>query len=313
MSSRLRFLLAELNLVHLFRVFEEQGIDDSLLPNLTDDDLLKIGIDKLGDRKRLLVAFGGPALPPPSAPTPLSDPLRATRTTPFVNSLGLPFVPISGYKTLFCIWPVRVADYAVYCQEAKTSLPPSDFTQEADHPVVNVSWNEATAFCKWLTRREHQEGLLKDIFIYRLPEDREWSASVELLSELGSTPADRSGKAPGYPWGPLFPPPRNAGNYHTALKTDEFRETSPVGSFAANRFGLHDLGGNVWEWCHDKYDRESPRRVLRGASCFNDDEEYLRSSHREKDLPDSRRNNRGFRIVLAASLQQDPWFERITA
>lgn len=311
MSSLLQTILTRLALRELFPLFTAQGIDDSLLAGLTDDDLQKIGIDKLGDRKKLLSAF---AENPAAAPVvPSTDPLTATRTSPFVNSLGVPFLPIAGYKTLFSAWPVRVCDYQVFCDETSAAMPECDFAQASDHPVVNVSWHEATAYCKWLTKREHHLGTLKDIFIYRLPEDREWSAAVELLGEAGLTPAERSGKVSGYPWGGSYPPPRDAGNYHTALKTDDFRETSPVGSFPANRFGLHDLGGNVWEWCQDKYDRDSTRRVLRGASCFNDDDEYLLSSYRDKDTPDSRRNNRGFRLTLSVSLEKDPWFERISA
>jgi formylglycine-generating enzyme required for sulfatase activity len=110
-----------------------------------------------------------------------------------------------------------------------------------------------------------------------------------------------------YPWGAEFPPPRGAGNYHPSLAVDDFRETSPVGSFPANDFGLHDLGGNVWEWCQDAYDRESERRVLRGASCFNDDDEYLLSSHRDGNTPGARRNNNGIRLVLASDQERDPW------
>jgi len=58
----------------------------------------------------------------------------------------------------------------------------------------------------------------------------------------------RSGIAEGYPWGPDFPPPPDAGNYHSRLKCGNFPETSPVGSFAPNKLGIFDLGGNVWEW-----------------------------------------------------------------
>ena len=86
-------------------------------------------------------------------------------------------------------------------------------------------------------------------------------------------------------------------------------ETSPVGSFAANKFGIYDLGGNVWEWCVDEYEKGSSLRVLRGASCFNDDPELLRSSCRDKSQPDKGRNNAGIRIVLAHQSTGDPWYK----
>ena len=162
-------------------------------------------------------------------------------------------------------------------------------------------------FCKWLTKRERDQGAINHAFVYRLPEDREWSAAVGLVREPWRTPWERSGKARKYPWGGAYPPPRGAGNYHPSLAVDDFRETAPVASFAANPFGIYDLGGNVWEWCLDRYDRES------GGCCgarrvFNDDDDYLLSSYRDKRAPDNRRNNNGIRLVLSMAQERDPWF-----
>jgi hypothetical protein len=268
MSSKLETILVRLDLGELTPLFASQGIDDSLLADLTDEDLQKIGIDQLGHRKRLLAAFAERASNVASTPiSARTDPALATRENPFVNGLGLPFVPIADHTTLFCIWELRVRDYQLYCEESAAEFPSCDFAQGLDHPVVNVTWNDAMAFCKWLTKRERDQDVINKAFVYRLPEDREWSAAVGLVRERGRTPEERSGKAEKYPWGAGYPPPRGAGNYHPSLAVDDFRETAPVGSFAANPFGIYDLGGNVWEWCLDKYDRESDRRVLRGASC----------------------------------------------
>jgi sulfatase modifying factor 1 len=101
-----------------------------------------------------------------------------------------------------------------------------------------------------------------------------------------------------YPWGKGYPPPKEAGNYSKSLKVDKFDNTSPAGSFASNQFGLHDMGGNVREWCEDKYSPTSTYRVLRGASWSTYYPDYLLSSRRYGDAPDLRYNYVGFRCVL---------------
>lgn len=228
MTEKLQSILEAEGLASLLDKFNEQGVTDSILGDLTDADLKELGVEKLGERKRLLAAFGksgGGAVAVSvveesssqtsggAASKTAATPAEATKDSPWVNTLGMPFVPIPRFDTRFCIWPVRVQDYEAYCMASGAKFPEIPFPQESDHPIVGVSWNDAIEFCVWLTGQERSEGKIDDKTVYRLPTDLEWSAAVGLPHEPESTPAERHLKAPGYPWGLRWPPPRNAGNY----------------------------------------------------------------------------------------------------
>ena len=230
----------------------------------------------------------------------------------FVNTLGMKFVPVSGTDVQFCIWETRVKDYAAYAAAnagVDTKWKRPEFTRADTHPVMNVNRNDAVAFCAWLTKKELAEGKIKAGEKYRLPTDAEWSVAVGLEQEKGNSPKEKSqGIKDVYPWGKEWPPPKGAGNYFKRLKVDNFEYTSPVGSFAANQHGLHDLGGNVWEWCEDKWNpTDDTWRTLRGgAACKSapyatiSDSDLL-SSRRGTNFPADRLNYlSGFRCVLAA-------------
>jgi formylglycine-generating enzyme required for sulfatase activity len=131
-------------------------------------------------------------------------------------------------------------------------------------------------------------------------------------------PTDKAGKITNtFPWGNRWPPPKGAGNYAgeesrpvqakfnikapIAGYNDGFENTSPVGSFAANRFGLYDMGGNVWQWCGDWFDKNQKDRVVRGASWNAGDRNLLLSSNRGSGTPGNRNANCGFRCVVSVS------------
>jgi formylglycine-generating enzyme required for sulfatase activity len=210
----------------------------------------------------------------------------------------------------------------------------TDFDQANTHPVVKVSWNDAKAFCIWLTERDQASGIIPIKYKYRLPTDSEWSVAVGLENETGGTPEEKSrnGKAM-YPWGTTWPPPHGAGNYRDVSykNSDTYKQeleltkklvekfavidpsdppvidgyddgymyTSPVGSFTPNKSGLFDMGGNVRQWCEDWYDETDHERVLRGSSWL-DRKEKIKSSYRHGALPDTDGyDDWGFRVVLA--------------
>jgi len=231
---------------------------------------------------------------------------KKTTTKAFTNTLGMVFKPVPGTEVQFCIWETRVKDYAAFAAvnsgvDESWKKPFGDkFKQEGTHPVVNVSWNDAQAFCAWLTKKELAEGKIKAGQKYRLPTDAEWSVAVGLGQEKGKTPNEKSrGIKDVYPWGKEWPPPKEAGNYSKLLHGDNFQFTSPVGSLAANKLGLHDMGGNAWEWCEDWYDPATKTtRVLRGASWVDGDPDGLLSSYRGGLTPGVRYDDLGFRCVL---------------
>jgi formylglycine-generating enzyme required for sulfatase activity len=245
---------------------------------------------------------------------------------PYENSLGMRFVAVPGTEVKFSIWETRMKDFQAFA-EANTNVHRSwenpifggvQVTPGPDHPVVNVSWVDAKEFCEWLTRKEQQENRLGMHQFYRLPTDREWSSAVGLECEEGDTPEARNSQVPGlYPWGRQWPPPVGAGNYADltakahfpsweVIETyrDGFATTSPVGSFAPNQFGLHDLGGNVWEWIEDRVHPEKELRVVRGGSWFNSEQQELLSSTRQSHLPTYRYDCYGFRVVLVVQSQE---------
>jgi Sulfatase-modifying factor enzyme 1/TIR domain len=257
---------------------------------------------------------------------------------PWTNSLGMKFLPVPGAGVLFCAWETRLQDFEAFVQETAydatghvhsmgrdgwqergdTWRNPG-FPQGPTNPVCGIDWDDARAFCAWLTEKERGAGFLLSTQSYRLPTDEEWSQAVGLPREDGATPKDKDAKIAGiYPWGTQWPPPPRAGNYAgseawddgnapkdatIAGYRDEFRRTAPVGSFRPNKFGLYDLGGNVWEWTMDDYDLSAHdgRKALRGAAWQVAQQTLLLSSSRNAAAPTSRYTGGGFRCVLVVA------------
>jgi formylglycine-generating enzyme required for sulfatase activity/cyclophilin family peptidyl-prolyl cis-trans isomerase len=234
--------------------------------------------------------------------TPASPPAAVPPPGQWQNSLGMKFNPVKGLDSvLFSVCETRNRDYRQY-------LPGYNSAMDKDQPV-GVSWEEAQAFCRWLTTKERGEGKIRADQQYRLPRDWEWSVAVGLNEPRAGTPKDKDGKITDiYPWNGghgTWPPPRGAGNYAQSLKVDDYPEAAPAGSFAANANGLYDLGGNMWEWCDDWYNNQSDH-VLRGGSFINDDSQRLLSSFRAFSSPSASHNIHGFRMVLSSSVVTAP-------
>src|SRR5690606_7831282 len=130
--------------------------------------------------------------------------------------------PVPGTQMLFSVWETRHQDYAPFAGIGSGSedawreprFRDEPVTPGPTHPVVNVSWDDARAFAKWLTHRERVAGRITASAEYRLPTDLEWSAAAGLTKETGAWPLDRLRAAPEiFPWGRTWPPPETSGNY----------------------------------------------------------------------------------------------------
>ena len=170
-------------------------------------------------------------------------------------------------------------------------------SKDADYPIVCVSWHNAVAFCKWLTERERKAGRLLAGYVYRLPTEAEWEYAA------------RGGKKSR---GRKYSGSDNLGDV-AWYSGNSGRHTQPVGRQQANELGLHDMSGNVWEWCADHWHGsyqgapsdgsawvsggESSRRVLRGGS-WGGAVSYCRVADRRWSSPSSASSSFGFRVVL---------------
>ena len=192
---------------------------------------------------------------------------------------------VGKYEVTFAEWDACVADGG--CNGYR---PGDENWGRGNLPVINVSWDDAKAFVKWLRGKTGKD--------YRLLSEAEWEYAA------------RGGKGSlKYWWGNAI----GSGNANCdgcGTRWDN-KKTAPVGSFDPNPFGLHDMHGNVWEWVedcwHGSYSGAPGNgkawttgscvdRVLRGGSWINDPRS-LRSANRDGFRPGIRYNIVGFRVA----------------
>jgi formylglycine-generating enzyme required for sulfatase activity len=192
-----------------------------------------------------------------------------------------------------------------HAQDPAFSWRDAGFPQTDDHPVVNVSWNDAVAYCKWLSAKTGRE--------VRLPTEAEWEHACRAGSPTRYPTGDDAESLKGHADIADAAAKTRFPGWTTVEFDDGSAFTAPAGSFAANGFGLKDMVGNVYEWCGDGFD---PRfyaaapgrdpfnpagelRVLRGGS-WGSEGRVCRSANRWGNAPEHRSDVIGFRVVVAA-------------
>ncbi|RKZ74955.1 MAG: formylglycine-generating enzyme family protein [Candidatus Parabeggiatoa sp. nov. 1] len=184
-------------------------------------------------------------------------------------------------------YPVTFAEYDKFAKAMGKEKPNDKSWGRDNRPVINVSWDDAVAYVKWLSEQTGQQ--------YRLPTEAEWEYAA------------RAGTETDYWWGNKIG--NNRANCDGSGSQWSGKQTSPVGSFAPNPFGLYDTVGNVWEWCadpwHDNYENAPTdgsiwektgenRRLLRGGS-FLSGPNGCRAANRYRNSSVNRSLNGGVR------------------
>jgi formylglycine-generating enzyme required for sulfatase activity len=192
---------------------------------------------------------------------------------------------VGRYEVTFDEWNACVADGG--CNGYK---PSDEGWGGGRQPVINVSWEDANAYVTWLAKKTGKP--------YRL------------LSEAEYEYATRAGSTTAYPWGDAIG--KNNANCSSCGSQWDNKQTAPVGSFAANGFGLYDMAGNVWEWTQDckhgdyngaptdgsAWSRggDCSSRILRGGA-FDNYPKLVRSADRAWLSSDDQSRDNGFRVA----------------
>lgn len=258
------------------------------------------------DKDAVKKVIAGTATAPSAALDPKTlSPAKAGEK--FKNPLRMEFVPVDGLKTVL----VGVTEVTVGQAEAWTKATGRDPLLQprtntgSSFPVVNINWDAAVAFCAWLTEQDRANNLIGENARYRLPRDLEWSVAAGLTNESGADPAERHLKEGTlFPWGVEWPPKLSAANIdapNVPGYSDSFSYTAPVGSMRPSSLGLHDLAGNVSEWCEDPWPGADDEHVIRGGSWISSVRETLLVSARQHLRTAKSRADLGFRCVLDLS------------
>jgi formylglycine-generating enzyme required for sulfatase activity len=191
------------------------------------------------------------------------------------------------------IHEITFREYDSFAKATGGKLPDDGGWGRGDRPVIYVSWEDATAYARWLSEQTEQQ--------YRLPTEAEWEYAVRAGSTTAFSFGDDPSRLGEYAW----------------FSSNSGQKTHPVGKMKPNGWGLYDMLGNVWEWVeddwHDNYDGapddgrawvDNPRgadRVIRGGSWANFVREY-RSANRGFEWPHRSYSLVGFRLSRSVTL-----------
>ncbi|WP_200815205.1 formylglycine-generating enzyme family protein [Amphiplicatus metriothermophilus] len=221
--------------------------------------------------------------------SPPNEPARQASEGPQIDvAIARPFA-IGVHEITFAQWDACVADGG--CDR---HAPGDAGWGRGERPVINVSWDDAQAYVRWLSEKTGKA--------YRLPSEAEW----EYAARAGATTPFATGMA-------ITPDQANFNGEHPYIgEPGLFRkQTVPVGRFAPNAFGLHDMHGNVWEWVADCWTHshagaptdgaareggDCARRVLKGGA-WNTGAWRLRAGHRLPKPAAAREFDNGFRVA----------------
>lgn len=214
----------------------------------------------------------------------------------FVDATGFKTEAEKGHGSYIWPWPDgtqwELTPGVNWMCNATGKLRPSS---ESNHPVIHVSWNDATAYCKWLSNLTGKT--------FRLPTEAEWEYAARSGSFEGSiySGTDNNKDLLKYAW------------FRDNSQGPKNNNTKPVGTKAPNAFGIYDMTGNVWEWCADYYGRyletvqknplgpETGTRRVRRGGCWNNDPSNSRTANRDFEMPELRYSIVGFRVVCTGN------------
>ncbi len=272
--------------------FDVQGadVDGAGLITLTDNDLeIEVAAPPLASLNMVAIQEGTFQM---GSPEPLG-------VAPYFNQANTQ--PVHAVTITQPFW---MGKYEVTQSEHQAVMGSNpSFFQGANRPVEVVTWNQAVAYCDALTVQEAAAGRLPSGYEYRLPTEAEWEycCRAGTTTEFNVGGSLNCGQANHFSLAHCVPHPTVWG------------QTSPVGSYAANAWGLHDMHGNVWEWCLDSWDgianypagsvsdpyvTSGPDRVVRGGG-WGSNSIVCRSAVRFGGGPNSSGFGIGFRVVCA--------------